>query len=193
MSGETSTIKDNSPKKPKSPQPSEGQPLVCEEPDLFSNITPEEEPAPNRSGHSNHSEYEIGLITRLVLAANRVSLLDLAPRLKKEGIKFDRYLLLEELSRKQSMAMNEVAERLAISSAGATGVGDQLVKLGLASRCFDRGDRRIASIQLTPQGHRFLNELHKMFREIVAEEMAAAGELSRAVDHQRDWMSSLEN
>jgi DNA-binding MarR family transcriptional regulator len=80
------------------------------------------------------------------------------------------YLTLELLSNKGALKMNRIAKAFQISLPAATGLINRLVKMKLVKRSYDKNDRRVILIVLTPEGRRVTTQT-KIARRKVIEEM----------------------
>lgn len=80
------------------------------------------------------------------------------------------YLSLELLSNRGSLKMNTIARSLNISLPAASGLVNRLVKMKLVKRIYDKSDRRVIFIELTPEGKK-ITEGTKLARRKIIEEM----------------------
>ena len=80
------------------------------------------------------------------------------------------YLTLELLSNEGALKMNRIAKAFQISLPAATGLINRLVKMKLVKRSYDKNDRRVILIVLTPEGRRTTAQT-KIARRKVIEEM----------------------
>ncbi len=77
---------------------------------------------------------------------------------------------LELLNREGSLKMNKIAKSLHTSLPAATGLINRLVRLKLVKRSYNKNDRRVVVIELTPGGRR-TTEQTKLARRKILEEM----------------------
>ncbi|MDD5018809.1 MAG: MarR family transcriptional regulator [Candidatus Omnitrophica bacterium] len=68
-------------------------------------------------------------------------------------------LVLDMLKNKGAMKMTEIASDLGTSLPAATGLIDRLHGLKMLSRMYDKNDRRVIRIQMTPRGQRLVARL----------------------------------
>jgi len=54
--------------------------------------------------------------------------------------------------------MSEIARQISVTMSGATAVVDKMVKMGLVTREFDPGDRRVVLIALSDEGRRVMED-----------------------------------
>jgi DNA-binding MarR family transcriptional regulator len=91
-------------------------------------------------------------------------------RLEAEGaLSTSQYFVLKLLGEHGSQTVTDLAGRLDMTTAGATGLVDRLVKAGLAGRRRDESDRRVVWVDLTADGARTLAEARNLRRSVMAE------------------------
>jgi len=77
-----------------------------------------------------------------------------ADEVSRGEITMSQYLVIEMLSRKGVMNMTEIALDMGITLPAATGLIDRLHGLRILARTYDKNDRRVIRIHLTPKGQR---------------------------------------
>lgn len=71
-------------------------------------------------------------------------------------ITMPQYLVVDMLRNKGAMKMTEIASELGITLPAATGLIDRLHGLKMLDRLYDKNDRRVIRIHLTPKGQRLV-------------------------------------
>lgn len=89
------------------------------------------------------------------------------------GISPSQFPLMKLLEERGERTVSEVASRLGMSVAGATGLIDRLVKAGLVARRRDEEDRRLVFVALSHEGRDALAEARRLRRSIIAGQMAS--------------------
>lgn len=90
-----------------------------------------------------------------------------ADEVSRGDITMSQYLVIEMLRRKGAMKMTEIALDMGITLPAATGLIDRLHGLRILARTYDKNDRRVIRIHLTPKGHRlFLSVSRKREKTI---------------------------
>ncbi|MFY9402577.1 MAG: MarR family transcriptional regulator [Candidatus Omnitrophota bacterium] len=75
-------------------------------------------------------------------------------------------LILDFLNSKDKIKMKDIASFMKISTPAATGIVDRLVKSGYALRDYDKKDRRIIKILITPKGVSLLKRIKEERRNL---------------------------
>ncbi|HWI52030.1 MAG TPA: MarR family transcriptional regulator, partial [Symbiobacteriaceae bacterium] len=81
--------------------------------------------------------------------------------------------VLKVLENAGTMTVSDLAQKIGISTAGATGLLDRLVRANLVERTRDQSDRRIVWVRLSGEGANQLAEACRLRRSILAELMAS--------------------
>jgi DNA-binding MarR family transcriptional regulator len=85
-------------------------------------------------------------------------------------ITISQYLVMEMLKRKGAMKMTEIALEMGITLPAATGLVDRLHGAKMLDRAYDKEDRRVVLIHLTPKGQKLFlrvsREREKMINHI---------------------------
>ena len=77
------------------------------------------------------------------------------------------YLVLEFLVREGTVKMKDIAKYTHSSFPAASGLVDRLVSLGLVKRTYDKEDRRVIFIELTPKGKKIAVTTMDTRKEII--------------------------
>jgi len=85
------------------------------------------------------------------------------------GLSPSQFLVLKVLQNAGTVTVSELAQRIGISTAGATGLLDRLVRAGLVERTRDQADRRVVWVHLSPEGENQLAAACRLRRTILAE------------------------
>lgn len=75
------------------------------------------------------------------------------------GVTVDQWVVLDCIRQNQSISQNEIADRTFKDAPTVTRIIDQLCKKGLTTRLIDESDRRRFMIELTPKGHKKVNQM----------------------------------
>jgi DNA-binding MarR family transcriptional regulator len=79
------------------------------------------------------------------------------------------YCLLKVLDREGHCTVSDVAQRLDMTVAGATGLIDRLVRANLVTRQREETDRRVVRVALSPEGVAAIGEACRQRRELMSE------------------------
>lgn len=82
-------------------------------------------------------------------------------------ITLPQYLALDILSTKGSMKMKDIAGALGVSLPAATGLVSRIVSMKMAKRVYDKNDRRVIYISLTPAGKKTIGQIRLARKKIV--------------------------
>ncbi|HWI63404.1 MAG TPA: MarR family transcriptional regulator [Symbiobacteriaceae bacterium] len=88
------------------------------------------------------------------------------------GLSPSQFFVLKILKADGTVTVSDLAQKLGVSTAGATGLIDRLVKADLVQRCRDENDRRIVWVRLSDEGVRQLAAASQTRRQIFAELLA---------------------
>jgi DNA-binding MarR family transcriptional regulator len=75
------------------------------------------------------------------------------------GVTVDQWVVLDCIMQNRSISQNEIADRTFKDAPTVTRIIDQLCKKGLTNRLIDENDRRRFIIELTPKGHKKVNQM----------------------------------
>jgi len=88
--------------------------------------------------------------------------------LGKEGITVAQAITLKTLKEQdQLFKMSDLAATRFLTPAAATGIVDRLIHLGLVERKFDKNDRRVILLALTPRGEEAFSVIQGKVQAIV--------------------------
>jgi len=85
----------------------------------------------------------------------------------KGKITFQQLLILEFLERSGQLKMSEIAVFLDVSTAAVTGIVVRLVRQKYVERVYDKKDRRVIRIRLTPKGSQIVSKASQQRRNMV--------------------------
>jgi len=88
-------------------------------------------------------------------------------------------LAIEGYPGRNHVTIGELADRLQIAHHSAVGLVDRMEKNRLVRRAPEPGDGRKVSVSLTPEGHRFLENIYRLHREELRSVGPRLGELLR--------------
>ncbi|MEO0086315.1 MAG: MarR family transcriptional regulator [candidate division WOR-3 bacterium] len=94
---------------------------------------------------------------------------------------FSQTMILQALSARPEMRMNELAGFLGLSKANATGLIERLVRKGMVERQHGVQDRRVVLVRLTRQGRSAARRLSRVQRQGLARMMRRIPERNLAV------------
>ena len=135
---------------------------------------------------------EAELIADLMVAANRSFMLGLKTTLNEVNLSYQCYHLLEDMGKNGPFIMKEIASKLDVTEAAATGTVDRLAKAGYLTRYPQAGDRRKVAVKVTPAGQDVLDRVHQRIRDLIAESMShgADDEVSEGCRELSRWLKS---
>lgn len=125
------------------------------------------------------------------VAAWLAKLVELA--LAESGLSLPQYRVLGLLDGGPAVA-GALARRLAVRPPSVTGVVDGLVARGLVARTNDPEDRRLVSLDLTPEGRRLLEQSDMAVDERlerIADHLVARGDRQRAMGDLALWHRAM--
>ncbi|MBN2120679.1 MAG: MarR family transcriptional regulator [Candidatus Omnitrophica bacterium] len=79
------------------------------------------------------------------------------------------YLSLDLLDHHESLKMKEIALHLSVSLPAASGLINRLFSTNLVERIYDKKDRRVIYIRLTPKGKKMVDKVRFQRRKAVIE------------------------
>ena len=107
-------------------------------------------------------------------------------RLKKRSdaliqgkVTMPQYLSLELLSNRGSLKMTDIAKALNISLPAASGLINRLVRMKLVKRTYDKSDRRVIFIVLTPEGRKTTDSTKAARRKIIEDMFSGLSDKER--------------
>jgi len=111
-----------------------------------------------------------------------------ASELYKGKITPPQLFVMSHLERAGTSIMKELARVLDVTTAAATGVVERLVRYGYVSRIYDKSDRRLIHIKLTPRGSELLKRISRQRRQSI---LGIFGKISR--DERSNYISILSH
>ena len=90
-------------------------------------------------------------------------------RIEEAGALSPSQFFLVKVLEHGKLTVTDLATRLDVTAAGATGLVDRLVRNGLVLRRRDEADRRVVWVELSPEGEAALEAGRRLRREIMAE------------------------
>ncbi|CAB5138392.1 Transcriptional regulator, MarR family [Olavius algarvensis associated proteobacterium Delta 3] len=90
--------------------------------------------------------------------------------IKQFGLTGPQLIVLQEISRSQSITASELAKEISLSQATVTGILDRLGKRGLISRRRSENDRRRVFAKTTPAGGKMLDAAPPLMQESFTEQ-----------------------
>ena len=89
---------------------------------------------------------------------------------KQFGLTGPQLVVVQEISRSQSITASEIAKEISLSQATVTGILDRLEKRGLISRKRSENDRRRIFAKTTSEGEKILNAAPPLMQESFTEQ-----------------------
>jgi len=133
------------------------------------------------------SRQQIERLASIIMMMQRCFVQHLSAELSRGKVSFAQFFLLGHFPPDKTLAMREIAEKMAHTTAAATGLVDRLVKLGYLKRLDDPDDRRRVLVRITPKGE----ELVERIRQDIVEKLASVtGILSP--EEQSAWLQIYE-
>ena len=113
-----------------------------------------------------------------LMRAQQIVINELDEILRKHGLTFARFeaLVLLTFSRRGSLPLGKMGERLQVHPTSVTSIVDRLEAAGLVVRGPVAGDRRRVGIRLTDQGRRLLRSTRRLRTAWLAERMRRLSE-----------------
>jgi DNA-binding MarR family transcriptional regulator len=120
-----------------------------------------------RQWRERYGEAEVMAASTAIMRAQQLILSQLDPLLRSFGLTFARYeaLMLLSFTRRGSVPMGKLGERLMIHPTSATSLITRLVDQGYVEREEDAADRRITLARITPEGRRVAKRATKRLVE----------------------------
>jgi len=114
------------------------------------------------------SAESIGRLADIILALQRCFIARLSETLADGQVSFAQFFLLSHINAHDGLNMSEIAEKMAHTTAAATGLVDRLEKFGYVERATSDLDRRKVLVRIQPKGV----ELVAMIRQDMMENLA---------------------
>jgi DNA-binding MarR family transcriptional regulator len=152
-------------------------------------------PYSDKLGGAPHSKQALRLWLKLLSCSTVVEKRVRALLEERFGSTLPRFELLAALERNPGgLTMTELSSSMMVSNGNVTGVVSRLIRDGMVSRETRVGDRRVASVRLTPKGRRTFTRMarihegwiEEMFSSLTDRQigslMTLLGELRRSVE-----------
>lgn len=133
------------------------------------------------------SRPEIERLADIIMVMQRCFVQHLSEELSRGQVSFPQYFLLGHISSSESLSMTEIAEKMAHTTAAATGLVDRLENLGYVQRMHASADRRKVLVRITPKG---LDLVGRIRQDIVSKLALVTGILE--VEEQTTWLNIYE-
>jgi len=108
-----------------------------------------------------------------LVSSNRNFMFRLKSKLNKSGLSYQNYLLLEDLASSGPFIMKEIAEKLDVTVAAATGTIDRLTEQNYTRRIPCKNDRRKVAVEITDSGRNTLDSIHTTIQNQIASAIVA--------------------
>ncbi len=82
-----------------------------------------------------------------------------------QGLCLSDFMVLEVLLHKGPLTISAIGEKVLLASASMTSAIDRVERLGLVHRLASAADRRIRTVELTPNGHRLITRLYAVHQQ----------------------------
>lgn len=109
-----------------------------------------------------------------LVSSNRNFMFRLKSKLNEHGLSYQNYLLLEDLSTGGPFIMKEIAEKLDVTVAAATGTIDRLTDQAFTRRVPCKEDRRKVVVEITENGREVLTQIHFTIQNQVTSALMAS-------------------
>ena len=133
------------------------------------------------------SRPEIERLADIIMVMQRCFVQHLSEELSRGQVSFPQYFLLGHISSSESLSMTEIAEKMAHTTAAATGLVDRLENIGYVQRMHAPADRRKVLVRITPKG---LDLVGRIRQDIVSKLALVTGILE--VEEQTAWLNIYE-
>lgn len=133
----------------------------------------------------SHSEIE--RLADIIMMMQRCFVQHLSEELSRGQVSFPQYFLLGHISSSKSLSMTEIADKMAHTTAAATGLVDRLENLGYVQRMHASNDRRKVLVRITPKG---VDLVGRIRQDIVAKLSVVTGILEP--QEQTTWLHIYE-
>ncbi|MBL7070461.1 MAG: winged helix DNA-binding protein [Candidatus Omnitrophica bacterium] len=98
----------------------------------------------------------------------------------KDKITFQQLLILEFIERAGQLKMSEIAGFMDVSTAAVTGIVERLVREKYVERVYDKRDRRVIRIRITPKGSQIVTRVSEQRRSMVIRLFHKVSDVDRA-------------
>jgi len=107
------------------------------------------------------SRSQIERLADIIMMMQRCFVQHLSEKLSRGQVSFPQFFLLGHIALHDALSMTEVAEKMAHTTAAATGLVDRLENLGYVQRMHDDCDRRRVLVKITSKGTSLVERLRQ--------------------------------
>ena len=133
------------------------------------------------------SRSEIERLADIIMMMQRCFVQHLSEELSRGQVSFPQFFLLGHIASSESLSMTEIADKMAHTTAAATGLVDRLENLGYVQRMHASDDRRKVLVRITPKG---VNLVGRIRQDIVEKLSLVTGILEP--QEQTTWLHIYE-
>jgi DNA-binding MarR family transcriptional regulator len=133
------------------------------------------------------SRSEIERLADIIMMMQRCFVQHLSEELSRGQVSFPQFFLLGHIASSESLSMTEIADKMAHTTAAATGLVDRLANLGYVQRMHASDDRRKVLVRITPKG---VNLVERIRQDIVEKLSLVTGILEP--QEQTTWLHIYE-
>lgn len=130
---------------------------------------------------------EIERLADIIMMMQRCFVQNLSEELSRGQVSFPQFFLLGHIASSESLSMTAIADKMAHTTAAATGLVDRLQNLGYVKRMHASDDRRKVLVRITPKG---VDLVGRIRQDIVARLSAITGILEP--EEQTAWLQIYE-
>ena len=130
---------------------------------------------------------EIERLADIIMMMQRCFVQHLSEELSLGQVSFPQFFLLGHIASSESLSMTEIADKMAHTTAAATGLVDRLQNLGYVKRMHASDDRRKVLVRITPKG---LDLVGRIRQDIVSKLSVVTGILEP--EEQTTWLHIYE-
>jgi DNA-binding MarR family transcriptional regulator len=132
---------------------------------------------------TDHIRADAERLSYIVLEMQRCFMLHLCKELAPGNVSFAQFFLLGYLDQKEVLTMSAIAQKMAHTTAAASGLVARLENLGYVVRSVARDDRRKVMVCITPKGSALVRRIRE---EMVGNLMKILNHLTP--DEQKAWL-----
>jgi DNA-binding MarR family transcriptional regulator len=133
------------------------------------------------------SRSQIERLADIIMMMQRCFVQHLSEELSRGQVSFPQFFLLGHIASSESLSMTEIADKMAHTTAAATGLVDRLANLGYVQRMHASDDRRKVLVRITPKG---VNLVGRIRQDIVEKLSLVTGILEP--QEQTTWLHIYE-
>lgn len=111
--------------------------------------------------HPGLSHTEIERLADIIMVMQRCFVQHLSEELSRGQVSFSQYFLLGHIASGESLSMTEISEKMAHTTAAATGLVDRLANLGYVERMHASDDRRKVLVRITAKGEKLVGRIRQ--------------------------------